>query len=146
MNILSFDPSESLEDRMSRAAQCFVDDFWPQRGATNVVLDFSPRALWAIDAFIILAYWDTQLEVDDLKSLTLLFGAYFGETIQRNLGGSWTHVDDDDEVLGPVLTNVGVSQQDRAAPLDIVFKRFAQGGLYSMAHTYLLIGGGSELL
>ena len=92
--------------------------------------DFSPQRLWSIDRF----FDDNSkrgqpkrggLLASDLGRRIFALGAYVGEVIRRNAGGTWHGNDDDPD--GEINVEVVLADGTRMWPVRRVMKRYKNG-------------------
>lgn len=98
--------------------------------SSGYVADFGPVSLWSIDRFI-----DDHsrsgkprprgLLAQDLGKRMFALGAYTGEVIRRNQGGTW-HTDDEDPA-GEVNVSLELPDGRVIWPVQRVVKRFMNG-------------------
>jgi hypothetical protein len=102
----------------------------------GVGLDYSPESLQALDEAIGSREFIEEAELDegDVDVTTLTLGAYVGEVVRRNLGGSWKISDD---TPSPRLVGIGgIAWLD---PMARVEKRLLEGEEASLWAWYLAI-------
>jgi hypothetical protein len=107
---------EQTPAEMARQAEGTVEGvkrFW------NVALDYTLASVTAIDRLILTGFRPDEDE-DDIAAGVQAFGAYLGECVRRNLGGTWR---DEDMKGQPVLLDVG-PKQERIDSFRAVRQRF----------------------
>ncbi len=107
---------EQTPGEMARQAAGAVDgvkQFW------NLTLDYTRASVVVIDQ-LILTTFPADEEEDSTDVAVQAFGAYLGECVRRNYGGTWC---DEDMKGQPVLHDVG-SMQQHIDPFAAVRQRF----------------------
>ncbi len=108
---------EETPGEMARQAQGTVEgvkEFW------LFTLDYTAESVDIIDELILVAFPIEQQEEDSTDTAVQAFGAYLGECVRRNYGGTWR----DENMKGqPVLLDVGANQK-RLDPFAAVRQRF----------------------
>jgi hypothetical protein len=113
--------------------------------SSGYVADFSPASLWSIDRFL-----DDHatagkprpggLLATDLGARLFALGAYTGEVIRRNLGGTWRANDEDPE--GEINVELVLPGGGVIWPVQRVMKRCANGAEDGIAAYGAILGLG----
>ncbi len=113
-----------LTDKMILEVMALFEDL-------EIELDFSEESLDELD-LLIDQQWPAPLEEDEvLDAIVANWGAYLGQMIIENLGGSWTFRQDLDHA------SVHFSRMDlEAFPLHLVRRRFQLGRGESLSGFY----------
>lgn len=114
-------PPDELADAMLKDAATFVEVH------PTLAMDFSPESLLLVDKFIS----ETLPFGVSLDSTIILFGAYVGETVRRNLGGDWL-ADEEDNYW---LQNIGGTEL-KLMPLRWAANRFKNGSEDALTYKY----------
>lgn len=92
--------------------------------------DFSPQSLWSVDRFLDDHSDRGQarrggLLATDLGSRIFALGAYVGEVVRRNAGGTW-HANDEDP-RGEINVELVLADGTKIWPVQRVMKRYKNG-------------------
>jgi hypothetical protein len=121
-----FDPVASLIEDIDAAATWIAQALQ----SSGYHADFTAPSLWSIDRF-----FDEQsdrgpakrggLLATDLGSRLFALGAYLGEVIRRNVGGTW-HADEEDP-RGEINVELVLPDGTKIWPVHRVMKRYTNG-------------------
>ena len=123
--------------------QAAVDWIAPALTSSGYRADLSPSSLWDLERFFGEQAQNGRARPGGLLSEGLgsrLFGlgAYLGEVIRRDLGGTW-HGDDSDP-QAEINVAVDLADGKRIWPVQRVMKRFRNGPEDNVAHYAILLG------
>lgn len=123
--------------------QAAVEWISPALTSSGYRADLSPSSLWDLERF-----FDEQakggrarpggLLSEGLGSRLFGLGAYLGEVIRRNLGGTWHGEDGDPQA--EINVAVDLTGGARIWPVQRVMKRFANGHEDNVAHYAVVLG------
>lgn len=93
---------------------------------TRTVLDYSPESLALVDG-ILQGFADDGVTEADVGETLVAFGAYVGEVLVRNVGGTWLDLRGHEAqgILGPLPMVVQLPDGQLVNPIGKAFKRLA---------------------
>ena len=113
-----------LSDKMILEVSALFDDH-------EIELDFSEESLEELDKLISQVWSEPVEDAETLDAIVANWGAYLGEMIRENVGGSWTFRQDLDHA------SLHFSRDGlEAFPLHVVRKRFQLGQGETLAGFY----------
>jgi hypothetical protein len=126
-------PLSTTPENAPELAQKLVETVLKLDGIT---LDFSVESLEALDSRI-LAYRDQGVTSAQMPEILFMFGCYFGEVLNRHLGGKWFAPNQD--VAGFAVLAIKLDFGLHANPIGKVFKLLENGAEDSTAWLYKVL-------
>jgi hypothetical protein len=123
--------SSSLSSEMESAANCAVEH---ARKYWSTELDFSPRSIEDVELILARMHESIPRRLyeklykrgptpDQMATLSLAYGAYLGEVIRREFGGTWSK----EEVNGEPALALVFDKENMVFPIAKAWKRLHNG-------------------
>ena len=117
---------------MQKFAEQAVIDAWQYN---RIVLDYSPESIEIIEQILTKRQkWirDKNFTDKDIRAEALIAGAYIGETVKREKGGTWS---ESDEIAGEASYPLKFNDQN-VYPYIWCYKRLTEGPEENVWHKY----------
>lgn len=116
-------PTDDINAKMRKMAEQAVIDAW---SLNKVALNYSPESVENVEKILGIRqkwYVEKKFTDKDIRAEALILGAYIGEVIRRQYGGTWA---EDDDVSGPGSYPLNWGKV-RSYPYSWCYKRLTQG-------------------